>query len=227
MAVAFDAFTASTAGIGNLTITHSPVGTPRAAIVFVVQNANANDRVSGVTYGTDAMTEMTGSPLAKGTGQTSVIYGYFLGTSIPTGDQTVTVTVTAGATKQAGVITLTAGADTTIQDVDATITSDSLENPSVTLSAGGNTVFAAIGFHSGIPDPANITPLTNWTARLEEDFGSATGGWYTFDTIGASDVTAGWTQGADDAQMIAVAVTEVAAPSTTHPGWVSSRGGWF
>lgn len=216
MALAYGATTAATAGTGDLTWTHTG-GTPRGALVWVVQNANATDRVSGVTYGGVAMTELAGSPNAKGTGEQCVVYGYFLGTTIPTGDQTVTVSVTGVGTKQAVAVTVTGAADTEVVDVDATINTDSAANPAVTLSLGGVSCFAAIGFFTGIADVGNVTPFTDWTSRHEEDFGAAIMGVYTYDTVGTTDVTAGWTQGADDAVMIAVAIKESAAAGIAIP----------
>ena len=207
MAVAYDAVSNATEGTGTLTWTHTPVGTPRGVQVFVVQNTGAADEVSGVTYGGVAMTETSDSPLLKAAAEDGGVYSYFLGSSIPTGAQTVEVTVTGATTKAAVAITITAAADTTVQDT-ATISSDSATNPSVTLSLGSNTCFCAIGFMSGQASVGNITPSASWTSRYEFDFTSQTCGFYTYDTIGSSDVTAGWTQTADDAISIAVAITE-------------------
>jgi len=210
--VAFDAISNVAAGTGNLSWTHTPAGTPKGVLVFVVQNASGAGQVSSVTYGSASMTEVTGSPNLHTTGETGAVYAYFLGTSVPTGAQTVTVTVSGSATKRAVCITLTATEDTAIVTTDASIKSDSLANPSVLLSLSGQTSFVAIGFHSGQGAVSGITELTNWTNRLEHDFGAQTAGWYTYNTIGSADVTAGWTQTADDAVMIAVAVKDTAVP---------------
>lgn len=207
MAVAFDAVSAATQGTGNLSWTHTPVGTPRGVKVHIRHDNNV-DEVSGVTYGGVAMTEVAGSPNILATSEQGVVYGYFLGAGLPTGPQTVVVTVTGSTAKDAMAITVTAGGDTELQDVDATINSGSLENPSVTLSLGGKTCFCSIGFLSGIPDPANVTPFTNWTSRSEVDYGAFTSAVYTYDIIGTTDVTAGWTQVADDAVAIAMAIME-------------------
>lgn len=93
-------------------------------------------------------------------------------------------------------------------DADATINSDAQANPSVTLQTGGKLCFAAIGFFSGQNATTGITPLTNWTSNLENDFGSVTGGWYRFNSFLSADVTAGWTQTSDDAAMIGVLLGE-------------------
>ena len=223
MAVAYDNFSNGTAGTGDISWTHTPVGTPRAVIVFIAGIAGA-DEVSGVTYGGVAMTEMTGSPNTKITGETGAVYGYFLGSSIPTGAQTVAMTSTAANLKSIAAITLTGGADTEIVDVDATINSDSVENPSVTLSLAGRTSFCAIVIYSGQDAVTSITPLTDWTSRLEQDAGTEVVGYYTYNTIGSTDVTAGWTQAAEDAIAIAVAVSEVVGGGDAVPQvWMQYR----
>ena len=209
MTVAYDNFSNGTAGTGDISWTHTPVGTPRAVIVFIAGIAGA-DEVSGVTYGGTAMTEMTGSPSSKATGETGTVYGYFLGASIPTGAQTVAMTSTAANLKSICAITLTGAADTEIVDVDATISSDAVADPSVTLSLASRDSFCAIGLYSGQDAVTGITPLTGWTSRLEQDAGTEVVGYYTYDTVGSTDVTAGWTQTSEDAIAIAVAVSEVA-----------------
>lgn len=218
MAVAFDAVSAATQGTGNLSWTHTPVGTPKGAKVYIRHLGVGVDEVTGVTYGGVAMTEVTGSPIIKVSGEYSNVYAYFLGAGLPAGAQTVVVSVDATATlKDAMAITVTAGGDTELQDVDATINIDEVTNPSVTLSLGGKTCFASIGFVSGQGTVGGITPFTNWTSRSEVDLGAQTSGVYTYDIIGTTDVTAGWTQTSDDAVAIAVAITESAAAAGPLP----------
>lgn len=211
MAVAFDAFfNQIDPDTVALSWTHTPVGTPAAVIVFVSQAVGATDEVTGVTYGALSLTEMSGSPVLHTTGEPGAVYAYFAGSSIPTGAQTVTVSVNGTASSKSGCsITLTASSDCEIVDVDATVNSDSQADPSVTLSLAGRTCFCALGFYSGANAVGGSTPFTDWTDGFTEDFGSFTGGFYTYNTIGTTDVTAGWTQVADDAAMIAVAVSEV------------------
>ncbi len=222
MTIAFDASSNATEAGTTLSWTHTPVGTPAGVLVFVVQNVTG-DEVTSVTYGGVAMTEVTGSPNTKAAAEDGTTYGYHLGTGIPAGAQTVVVNVTAtGSIKAAVAYTVTAAADTVVQDTDITINSDSATNPSATLSLGGNTCFCAIGFMSGQAAVGNITPSANWTSRYEFDFTSQVAGFYTYDTIASADVTMGWTQTADDAICIGIALTEsVAAPAV--PAIISSN----
>jgi hypothetical protein len=192
------------------------VQTPRGVIVFVYTN-NGADEVTGVTYGGVAMTEVPGSPVLHTSGEVGAVHCYFLGSSVPTGAQTVEVTVSGSANKNATAITVKGNTDMELVDIDATVNNDSLENPSVTLGLNGRTCWVGIGFYSGQNQGTGVAPLTGWTNRLETDFGTQVAGCYTYNTVDSADVSAGWTQTAEDAAMIAVAVSEV-LPSTLPAG---------
>lgn len=210
MAVAFDAFTANANQTGDHNFTHTPVGTPKAVIVWVVEQTTTADHIAGITYGGVSMTEVSGSPNILSSGETGAVYCYFLGSSIPTGAQSVSVDTTATSNYITYCVTLTAATSATqVKDSDGTINSTSQANPSVTLSLGGLTSFAALALHSGQQAVTGITPLTSWTSRSETDRGAQQAACYTFNTIGTSDVTAGWTQTADDACAVCIAVTEL------------------
>jgi hypothetical protein len=207
--VAFDASSVATVGTGNLVWTHTPAGTPRGVVVFIVQNSGAN-QVSSATYGGVTMTEVSGSPFSHTTGEPGTISAYFLGSGVLAGAQTVTVTVTGANSKAAVAYTLTAGADTELEDVDATIVSDEIQNPRATLGLGGVNSWCAIGFHSGAESPGGISPIpgSNWTVTSEHDFGSQQAGFYRYNPVGFTDVTAGWNQLPLDAVAIALAIKE-------------------
>ena len=204
MAVAFDAFSV---GVVDSNFTHNPVGTPRAVIVWVLDVAGT-DQVTSVTYGGASLTQVSSSPVLKSTGETGAVHCFFLGSSVPTDDPaTVDVTLTA-ATYTVNCVTLTAADDTEVVDVQ-TISSDSAANPSATLALSGRTSWCGIGFVSGHDASTGVTPLTNWFDRGESSTGTQQAACYTYNTIGTTDVTAGWTQTAEDAVAIAVAVSEV------------------
>jgi hypothetical protein len=217
--VAFDKidFSSGAGSVDPLEWTHTPVGTPRAVIVQITQTGGTGaDQVVSVTYGGAAMTEVaTCSPNRKTASESWATYTYFLGSSIPTGAQTVSVDVSATGAKRGSSITLTATTDTEVVDCDGTINSDSVTDPSVTLSLGGRTSFVALAAGSGEDDPASTAPLTNWTDHEEADHGVLLSLRYTYDIISTADVTAGWTQTTDDAVAIAIAVSEVVAGGST------------
>ena len=213
MAVAFDAFSNVAAATGNLSWTHTPVGTPRAVIVMCIGTSLGADEFVSVTYGGVSMTEIANSPNFLEVGEGGCVSVYFLGSGILTGARTVSVTVNGTGSKRAAAITLTAASDTEIvtSSLTSAINNTSIANPSTVLNLNGRTCFCGIVFYSGQDAVNSITPLTNWTSRLEHDFGTDTGGWYTYNIIGSSNVTAGWTQTAEDALAIAFAVSEVAS----------------
>jgi len=190
MTIAYDATSSATPGTGSLSWTHTPVGAPKGVVVFVMQYNDATDRITGVTYGGVAMTEVTASPIFK-TSETMGVYCYFLGSGIPTGAQTVVVTATAiVVTKSAICFTVTASTNTGIQDQDNTINSASIANPTATLSLGGKYGFCAIGGVAGGANVAAITPLSGWTSSYEYDAGAEQLFAYRYNTIGTADVTA-------------------------------------
>jgi len=132
------------------------------------------------------------------------------------GPQTAAVTVTGASPKKAACITLTAAADTEVVDTsEINSGAGTIENPSVTVSLNGRTCFVCQVWYSGHADPASITPLANWTDRNEYDYGGTCAGFYTYDTIAAIDVTAGYAASADDVVLLAVAVSEVQSTSDT------------
>lgn len=224
MAVAFDAFSNhATGGTGDLSWTHTPVGTPRGIIVLVCHvDSAANDKVTGVTYGGVAMSEMSGSPntalVLVTSGIAGAVHAFFLGSSIPTGAQTVAVTTSSAVSigGQAAAISLTASSDTEVVDSDGSIEA-SVTNPSVTLSLSGRDCFCVIAAATGQGAVAFVSPLSGWTSRHEIDFGLYTGVFYTYNTIGSTDVTAGYTlNNAKDSFAFCCAVSEAAAVATAY-----------
>lgn len=213
MAVAFDAVSNVAAGTGNLSWTHTPVGTPRGVKVDIVENGGTNG-VASVTYGGVAM-ELAAIN-AKTSGEAGTVITYFLGKNIPTGAQTVSVTVNDAVSKRAVATTVTAATDTCWISADISIGSDSIVNPSSTLNLLGKTCFVSLAGHSGQGAVTGTTPTTGWTSRLEHDFGAQVACWYTYNTIASTNVACGWTQTADDAVMVALAITEAPIATDTH-----------
>lgn len=213
MTVAYDAVGSQPTQTTSPSWTHTPVGTPKGILVFVLQYATGSDDVTGVTYGGVAMTELGSSPLLHTTGETFTVYAYFLGSNIPTGAQTVAVT--GSSSNKCGVsFSVTASGDTVVQNHSAFVNSDSQADPSASLSLGGKTCFVALGAMSGHNGVASTTPSSGWTSSFEDVSagGTQVSLSYKYDTIGSTDVTVGWTQTAEDATAIAVAITEAAFP---------------
>lgn len=203
--VAFDAYSKLTGQTGaNWSWLHTPVGTPRGILVEIAGTLGV-DRVTALDYGGVPMTEVPLSPTLHTGTEPGSIYAFHLGSGIPPGPQTVSVTGTAGDTKNGYCFSVTSGADTSVEDTSS-VTNGSLANPSVTLSLGGNSCFCAIAFLTGQNAVTGFAPTANWTARDEFDGGTACLGNYSYDIIGTADVAAGFTAAADDVALLAVAI---------------------
>lgn len=211
MTVAFDAQSAlSTFTVSN-SFTHTPVGTPKGVIVLVAENVGVTDVISTVTYGGVAMTQIA---YLAGTGfaEPGGAYVFFLGgPGIPTGAQTVSLTVTAGTTvKVAWCITVTALQPTVDWCAVGTVGNTSLANPSITLKTGGDFAgFCAAVVFSGLAAPTSITAGANFTLlTTTTDFGAQSAVAERANGITGANAVAAFTSAADDVVMAAVALTE-------------------
>lgn len=230
MAVAFDAATASSewrnpanGAADPFTFTHTPVGTPKGVVLFVIGSGTASDFIDGtVSYGGVAMTRIalaTDTVVELGTS-----FCYFLGSGIPTGAQTVSIDYTGnteGSFKKAICITLTAAADTAVAASGAL--SEDATNPSLTLDSGADTAIRILGMHTG-QQVAGVTLGGGLTSVLSENSEGAASrsrqvAYQT--TPGSGSTALGWTIAADDCALTGVAIKEAAA-STGSP---NRRGG--
>lgn len=118
MTIAFDAATSlgliSAGGAGSTAFpnSHTPVGTPRGVLVFIVTEPDT-DIITSVDYGGDTMTEVATFVQTAGS-EHGVIQCFFLGASVPTGTQVVTPTYTAAGQIVGSCHTVTAADDTAI-----------------------------------------------------------------------------------------------------------------
>lgn len=210
MAIGFDSSGLS-ALANDPSHTHTPVGVLRA-VYAVVWTALGTDIISAVSFGASAMARVAAS--FKNTGETGGVYVYFLGVSIPAGAQTVSCT-TSG-TNQAQILTIgfTAAYDTEIVTSDATISSDSVADPSVTINPQGREGPAYIAFVSGQDAATGTAPTAGWSSLLETDAGTQIWGLYgyTLSTLGVTSLAAGWTQTAEDANAVAFHLSEKGSP---------------
>lgn len=223
MAVAFDAGSNSHAGTGSSTgdfsWTHTPVGTPKGALVIIVTNAEGIDEIAGVTYGGAAMTEVPLSPFLHTAGaEDATLTAYFLGSGVPTGAQTVAVT-TSGTTraKVAEAITFTASADTEVDDT-STFESSSSTSVQVTLTTTVDAV-CIIGAHSGAAQTTWTIDGSSTEIRKATITGTMGYGFARRATTGAGSFTLGWTSASADEQgTFGVAVREAAAAQAITDG---------
>lgn len=212
MAIAHDAESNVAAGTGDLSWTHTPVGTPRGALVLVVQNTNPTDQIDGCTYGGVAMVELPGSPVLHANGsEDGALYGYFL-PDPPAGPQTVFVdTTSTGSSRRAVCFTQTAGSGRSIRVEDTTVLDQaSGANPALVMTTGASVetlTYAAL--HSGQDAVTSIAAGSGMTEVLEHDFGSQTASWIrSTATDPGSNFTAGWTVASEEAGAFGVALKE-------------------
>ncbi|KKM78934.1 hypothetical protein LCGC14_1355030 [marine sediment metagenome] len=216
MSIAYDAASNSSQSTGNLTWDHTPSGTPKGVLVFVLAADNGLDEVTGVTYGGVPLVEVALSPLLKTTTVPLAAHAYFLGSSVPTGVQEVVVTVSnADSDRQALCYTVTSSQDSEVQNT-ATWLEEATTDPTATLALSGEECWVALTALSDSNSVGAISPLSGWTSNLEvSGFFSRTGYWYRYNTVGTSDVTIGY-DGTEltDSIGIGVAIKEVAVGPT-------------
>jgi hypothetical protein len=206
----YDASSTRAVTAGNASWTHTPVAAPQGILLFL-SLSNATTSASAVTYGGVAMSRVSGAPLQKATGEPGGVDVWLLsGPGIPTGAQTVSVTISGAGNWLPSCFSLTStGAGVAIQDT-TTISTDSVLNPSGTLSLGGVQCFCAMGFMTGLGAINFFDPITNWTSVFENDQGAFGLGSYRYNIVGTADVTFGYSHNAgdpaDDAVIFAVAV---------------------
>src|SRR3989344_1361307 len=98
-AAASESNTSTTACVSAATCswTHSPVSTPRGILVFVYTLNSSTAKDTSVTYGGTSMSSISGGTATDTTGEPAVVHTYFLGSAVPTGNQTVVVNRTNDA----------------------------------------------------------------------------------------------------------------------------------
>lgn len=228
--IAFDAYSADDANVNvDASWTHTPVGTPRAALVFLAMTNTSTDNVVGVTYGGTAMTEVTGSPRTHSAGADDSVIHFFFLDNVASGAQTVAVDVVtpAATTYRAGVVTVTTNGGAA--EVDTTAGGDSgagTDNGgTVTLATTASRDTVCVWcWHSG--ENAVTSTSVDQTELGEYDYGTQVSGHARADGAGGN-VSNTLTISADSWHMMGVALGSQDPPAATGTGWYSSSAGWF
>ena len=218
MAIAFDASSNSTPGTGNMSWTHTPVGTPRGIAVMICQDVGTTDEITSVTYGGVSLTQATGSPIGGGAGlEDGLVAIWILGSGIPTGAQTVQVNVDAtGSSKAAVCISATANYNVIQADTCTTFDSGNTSFPTCSSqtvhSQRGECLVLGV-LHSGEDAITSVAADSGYTDIVEYDFGTRVGSWIRKTTNypaggGSTGNLAAWTQSSDDALAICILLTE-------------------
>src|SRR5690348_5790420 len=157
MAVAFDASSESHTGTtgstnqASFSWTHTPVGTPKGVLIFLINLDSATGVNPSITYGGVAVPAVTGGVDADTAGEAGRCAAFFLGSGIPTGAQTVVVNRDNNAQQVYAVaitVTAAAGKDTAVHEAGIVLLQEdgTLAEQSVTDgSPGSNSVRFAGG----------------------------------------------------------------------------------
>src|SRR5512136_374162 len=199
MALAFDKISTVSTGTSSWSFNHTPVGTPRAVVVLIAENASTGDVISGVTYGGTAMSRVTTD--ADTSGEPGRVYAYFLGTGIGTGMKAVAITVATGTTAKAAVcITATAAYDTALAGTTGyASTNGDQADPSLSITGiGSGTPALGFGaFFSGLNNP-DMTAGSGYT-QATYDYGTKSCSFeYANNPTSGGNVTVNWTASSDD-----------------------------
>lgn len=152
---------------------------------------------------------MTASTNVQNTLTPGRVYTYFLGSSVPSGAQTVEVTVSGSSLKVAGCVTVTGAYDILISDTSTT--QGTLANPNVTVTVGAAvTGYVIAALHSAESISGDLSVGSGATQVLEQDFGAQHAGMLRRNsTDTAGDVTVGWTDAvAEDSAIVGVVLRE-------------------
>jgi hypothetical protein len=202
--------TAAISTAATIDTTHTPVGTPKGAVVMIVQSGGTTDEVSGVTYGGQAMTRVRKQDRSGSSLELGAVYVYFLGTGLPTGAQTVGITSTGTLPKRAVVSTVTADGDTAV-DTSNSGGAATGANPSLALTFSATLSEAEVYYELGSGLAAVISTVeAGGTHQFSHDFGSDVAMWARKHVSGASSTTMGYTAASDDFLHAGVVIKDAA-----------------
>jgi hypothetical protein len=223
MAVAHDAVseshTSTTASVSEASFswTHTPVGTPKGVFVVVYTMGSTTDHVTSVTYNGVTMARTSGGAATVSAGDEPGRADLFeLGSSVPTGAQTVVVNRTNDAIEMyANAITVTAGADTEVYSSGIVLVEANSTLAEQNVSDGSTGVdslrYAAAYLGYGTP-PGAGTNSTSLGGSANIDVGNYGARIVRETTAGQGSRPVGFTAGTtDDIAAIHWAVREVAA----------------
>lgn len=201
--------TGSTAAADPQTLSHNPLGTARAVVVALSHHSTAVDSITSVSYGTTAMSRVTSAQNASG--GVSRSYLYFLGTSIPSGTQTVSVKRSNSTTSmRLTVMTWTADSDTTV--LASAITASGLgANPFVDFASSTTTMVGVGVILSARNATSDLVEFSTLTRADSYDFGADVGV-VSYQTVPhRSAFSFGYTASADDFALSALVFSQTTA----------------
>ena len=223
MAVAHDASseshsTGNSTNEASFSWTHTPAGTPRGVLVFTyVSGTGPPDDALSVTYGGVSLTPVSGGRATDTAGEPGDCKAWFLGSSIPTGAQSVVVNRNNNANPMvAHCVTVTADTNTgtgtpVLVQNDGTVAEQSVDDG----SPGTNSVRYA-GFYWG--GSSGLTAGTNSTLLQGSSIVTGFASLVRETTAGQGARSVGFFNAlSDDRAGVHLAVKEVVAESYLPP----------
>lgn len=196
------------------TYTHTPIGTPKGILVFTNNYSVGADQVSSVTYGGVAMQEVVAA--TDTAGEPGNTQAWFLGSGIPEGTQTVSISysVTPTNTYYHYCTSFNSSRNLDIRVQASASRANDQANPQALLSYGGNECLAVCNIQSGLAAPTDLTLLAGMSAISSFDFGQRVIRLDRQTTAGTTDFTIGYTAASDDVAFVAVALAEIFPPGS-------------
>lgn len=223
MAVAPDSATESHTGTTGSTSeasfswTHTPTGTPAGVIIFVFNANNTGDDATSVTYGGVTVPAVTGGMAADTATEPGRCRAFFLGSSIPTGAQTVVVNRNNNANIMYSVAAVvTASTDTEVYTAGIVLLENdgTLAEQNVDDGSPGTDSWRYAGLYTGLAAPP--AKGANSTVVHTIDLGAFGCSTVRETTGGQGSRPVGWGTGtSDDRAAVHLAIREVVAAAAT------------
>lgn len=198
------------------TFDYTPAGTPRGIVVAVVHGATATRHAQSVTYGGVSLALIVeAADTANEPGNASL---WFLGSSIPTGTQTISVDLDSATADDIHFVVWELSGSRDLEVIDFDELNENAANPTVTLQSGGRVKISICAMYGGGAAPGGTLATGN---TLDHTFDIAA--FYSQTcyetTVDNADHTIGWsTLGTDDLALVAIAVAEVNATQSAAGG---------
>ena len=207
--------TTGSASEASFTWTHTATGSPQGVLVFTCGLSSATNDVTSVTYGGVNVPAVTGGAASDAVTEPGNMKAWFLGSSIPTGNQSVVVNRNNNANILYAVsISVTALSDTAVYEAGIVLQNGDVQAAEQSVddgSPGTNSVRYA-GTFSGWDAPASLTVGANTTGLRAIDIGSQLCQTARETTAGQGARSIGWTAASsDDTAAVYLAIKESAA----------------
>lgn len=198
--------------------THTPTGTPRGALIRIIQTGTAGDRVSAASYGGVTLNRIFFEPLSST--ESGAVYIYWAD-DVPAGAQTTTVTSTGSGVRDAISSTYTAAAATEL-DISPVAAAASGANPTLSVAVTADRaalIYYALWSGAGVV----TTNVINGTHEANLAFGAQIGQWARMTTTGPASI--GYTLADEEWAHGAIAIAEVQESGGTGAA-AALRLGW-